>query len=82
MYSYTTTITAEIARQHQAQMQRSAARWSLGSFFRRPPEPETRPAPRFGGITAIPSVPSARTTSPQTTSPQTEGSREHAAHAA
>ena len=37
---------------------------------------------RFGGITAVPSVPSARTTSPETTSPQTEGSREHAAHAA
>ena len=74
---YTTTLTAEIARQQQTETRRSAARWSLAKVFRRPPEPEHRPAPRFGGITASPSVPS-----PQTESPQVHTAREQEAHAA
>jgi hypothetical protein len=75
---YTTIITAEIARQHQAQMRQHAARWTLASLFRRPPQPETRPAPRFGGVTAIPSVPSPQTAG----STSTEAAHEQAAHAA
>ncbi len=53
----TTTLTAEIARQHQAEMRASAGRRSLARLLRRPPDPTPRPAPTYG-VTAVPSLPS------------------------
>ena len=57
----TTTLTAEIARQHQTEMRATAGRRSLARLLRRPPEPTPRSAPTYGGVTAVPSLPQPRT---------------------
>jgi hypothetical protein len=58
---YTTSLTAEIARQHQSEMRATAGRLSLARLLRRPPEPAPRPAPSYGGVTAVPTLPRQRT---------------------
>ena len=54
------TLSAEIAQLHQAEMRATASRLSLSRLFRRSPEPESRPAPTYGGITAVPALPQQR----------------------
>ena len=51
------TVTAELARLHQAELRATAGRLSLSRLFRRSPEVEARPAPTYGGITAVPALP-------------------------
>jgi hypothetical protein len=72
----TTTLTAQLARQHQADLRAAAAPRELARLFGRPQPAPTRPAPRRGGITAVPSLPSEQVP----TSPRPAGG--HAAHAA
>jgi hypothetical protein len=54
------TLTAEVAQLHQAEMRATARRLSLSRLFRHSPEPESRPAPSYGGITAVPALPQQR----------------------
>ena len=54
------TISAEIAQLHQAEMRATAGRLSLSRLLRRSPEPEQRPVPTYGGITAVPAIPQQR----------------------
>ena len=54
------TLSAEIAQLHQAEMRATAGRLSLSRLLRRSPEPEQRPVPTYGGITAVPAIPQQR----------------------
>ena len=54
------TLSAEIAQVHQAEMRATASRLSLARLFRHSPEPESHPAPTYGGVTAVPALPQQR----------------------
>lgn len=58
---FPTTLSADFARQHQADLRADAGRRSLARLLRRPPEPAPPTAPTYGGITAVPSLPKPRT---------------------